>query len=374
MFKRMMALLLMMLLPVLASAEDFVPYEVFTFSAQLPETLRAPLSAHVPDASDVLSGAAIRHNGSEYSTYSYSALLLLDTSEGPRLLAAAQPEGLPWQINDFTHLLRSQRSVSVSIYKDEFSDAPLFSVDYAEANGVVSDLVTFYQLWQMTGHTDTGADVTITAKSGSIELTDSQGWLECQSAEGFWLDYMQDISAFPTSREEALALEARAESAYIATSLKAIMYAGGAHLRKGPTGSADSLGQYNNDVPMVFLGKQEKGAYFPWYQVRIGSTEGWMSSNYVSNQPSQHFPVPVGRTVDGCALYTALGDKQPAQQLAPGTTFHILTETDGMYHICIPQGDISWAVDVDGVYGYISAKGILTGASVSALDALEAAR
>ena len=42
-----------------------------------------------------------------------------------------------------------------------------------------------------------------------------------------------------------------------------------------------------------------------------------------------------------------------------------------MYHICIPQNEISWAVDMEGLYGYIPQEGTLTGASPSVLDALE---
>ncbi len=368
MCRRMISLLLALLMfsPVLA--EEFPPYQVTTFSGSLPERLKEPLGDWVVDESRILSSAAIQSNGGEYDEDCYSALVLLDTSEGARLLAAAQPEGLPWQVNDFTHLLRSRRNVSVSIYMDEYTRVPQFSVDYYAPGSLVSDLMHFYKLWQLTGHTDTSKGIIVTAASGIIELIDSQGRLECQSGEGFWMDYMMDISLFPTNRHEALAQESRAESASIASSLKAIMYAAGAHLRKGPTGNADSLGQYNTDVPMVFLGKQEKGAQWPWYQVRIGNTVGWMSSNYIHSEPSYR-PIPLGRTVQGCTLYSSAGEGHPVTQLAPGTTFHILTEYKGMYHICIPQDEITWQVDPEGIYGYIPTENVITGASVSALNA-----
>ena len=97
---------------------------------------------------------------------------------------------------------------------------------------------------------------------------------------------------------------------------------------------------------------------------------GWMSSNYVDLSPDYHFaPIPLGRTPEGCPLYACAKDKKPTAELAPGTTFHILAEYDGMYHICIPQGELTWAVDPDGTYGYIPKKNVLTGYSPSALDA-----
>jgi hypothetical protein len=121
---------------------------------------------------------------------------------------------------------------------------------------------------------------------------------------------------------------------------------------------------------MTFTGEQKSGTTFPWYQVQIGDTVGWMSSNYVGFAPDLGFmPIPLGRTLEGCSLYASARDKTPMAELAPGTTFHILTEYDGMYHICIPQGELSWAVDPDGTYGYIPKKNVLTGYSPSALDA-----
>lgn len=368
MLRRILILLMLIVLPLAALAEDNVPYEVFTFSASLPERLQEPLQPWVEDESRILSSAAIQSNGGDYAADCYAALVLVDAAEGTRLIAAAQPEGLPWQVEDFTHMLRRRQNVSVSIYMDEYTRVPCFSVDYPLPDGLMSDFLTFYTLWEMTGHTDTARGITVSITANGLEITDRQGYLECQAAQGFWLEYMKDISAFPTTRAEALAQEAQAESAIIASSLKAIMYAAGAHLRTGPTGSAESLGQYNMDVPMVYLGKQEKGAQWPWYQVRIGNTVGWMSSNYIHSEP-QHHPVPLGRTVYGCTLYATADDTQPVVRLEPGTTFHILTEYNGMYHICIPRGEISYAVDAEGTYGYIPIKNVLTGASPSALDA-----
>jgi len=369
MLRRCLLLLTLLLVPLAVLAEDFVPYEVFTFSGSLPERLKEPLSTLITDESRILSSAAIKSNGGDYADDWYAALILVDATEGARLRAAAEPEGLPWQVEDFTHLLRSRQDVSVSIYMDEYTRVPRLSVDYHVQGELISDLITFSDLWEITGHTDTARGMTVAVTSRGIEITDRQGYLECQAAQPFFLEYMDDIAALPVTRVEALAQEARAESAVIASSLKAIMYAAGAHLRTGPTGSANSLGQYNTDVPMVYLGKQEKGAQWPWYQVRIGETVGWMSSNYIHTEP-QHRAVPMGRNIYGCTLYAAADETQPIVRLLAGTTFHILTEYKGMYHICIPRGEISWAVDADGTYGYIPMVNVLTGASPSALDAL----
>ena len=64
--RALVLLMLLMMLPVISLADETVPYEVCTFSATLPEQLKAPLSALIPDETKVISGAAIKHNGYHY--------------------------------------------------------------------------------------------------------------------------------------------------------------------------------------------------------------------------------------------------------------------------------------------------------------------
>ena len=369
---RIIALLLALLLPCLALAEEIIPYEVFTFSASLPQPLKEPLSSLGPDETLVLSGAAIQHN--EYTgdgVVCYSAMALVQTGTGLRLYAAAQPAGQPWEVNDYTRLLRNNRNVSISVYQPEPNRIPQISIDYYTPDGLVSDLLVFWnsKLWCLNGHTAPG--VSIANEKGMIAVQDAAGQESFRCLEPYFLDYMADISAFPTSREETRFLAWLPDSAPYAAGMT--LYSVGANLRREPTGTSESLGKYARNVPMVYTGEQKHGTTWPWYQVRIGSTVGWMSGNYVADTPYCGYgPVPLGRTAEGCALYAAAGDKQPIAQLAPGTTFHILTEYRGMYHVCVPSGDISWAVDMDGLYGYVPVEGIMQGASPSALDARSA--
>lgn len=384
MLRRISALMMLLLmLPVISLADESTPYEMFTFSASLPERLKEPLSALIPDETQVISGAAIKHNGYHYgdspsSLDSYIAMVLVKTADGPRLYAAASVENLPWQVNDYTRFLRQTKNVYVSIYKPDTYRDPVFSVDYSVQGGIKSDLFTFRSnlLWCIDGHIDKGRGVTVRdAYPESIEMTDSSGSKAYYCTTPFYLDYMADISAYPITRDAAEAQAIAYETAAATDASINRVYASGAHLRKEPTGKSESLGVYAHNVPMTFTGEQKPGTTFPWYQVRIGNTLGWMSSNYVDPAPNIGFsPVPLGRTLKGCPLYASTKDKSPAEELAPGTTFHILTEYDGMYHICIPQGELTWAVDPDGTYGYIPKKDVLTGYSPSSLDAQENAK
>lgn len=383
MFRRILALMMivMMLSAALAQAENTPLYQVSTFAGRLPERLQEPLSTLISDETRIVSGAAIQHNSKFYeadeiaSWESYCAMLIVDTDEGLLLLAAAWVDGMPWQVDDFTRFLRRDENVSLSIYQPEPNQIPVFSVDYPDRTGMISDLMLFRgnQLWCLKGHINIGQNITISNELGMIAVTDESGHEKFRCRTPFFLNYMADITTFPTSRAEAQALTWLPNYSPFSTGM--LLYCQRANLRTEPTTKSESLGQYACNAPMVFTGEQKQGVSWPWYQVQIGGTVGWMSGNYVDDEPDLGFsPVPMGRTLVGRCLYAHPGDAQPLQPVEPGTTFHILTEYQGMYHICIPQGEISWEVDQDGVYGYISKEDILTGYSLSALDALENAR
>ena len=383
MLKRLLALLMLLMLPVTAPAENTPEYQVFTFAGTLPDRLIEPLGDMISPDAHILSGAAIQHNGYHVSGNDspatldcISALVLVNTDDGLHLYAAAQPEGLPWEVSDYTHFLRQGTTVSVGIYQPESNRIPMFSVDYGVQGGTMSDLFIFRHnmLWCINGHINTANGTSIAVYTDSLSLKDNAGYQEYVSCRGFWLDYMESIDEFPATRSELETMEDAAHTAIASNAVAGLAYAQDVHLRAEATAKSESLGQYNQNVPVVLLGEKINGTNYPWLKVRIGNTEGWMSSNYIYDTYLQPCPVPLGRTVDGCAMYADLDGAQPISQLEPGTTFHVLTEVNGMYHICIPQGEISWEVDVDGTYGYIFTADALTGYSPSALDALENAR
>ena len=383
MFRRILALMMIaMMLPAALAEEAASPYQLTTFSGRLPEELQQPLSVMISDETRIISGAAIQYTSNAReadepgSWDSYSAMLIVDTDEGPLLLAATWVDGMPWQVNDFTRMLRREENVSLSIYQPGMYRTPMFSVDYPGPDGLISDLMIFRgnRLWQLTGHIDEAAGLQIFVDLGAATIHEGSRQDFFQCAEPFWMDYLADVSDFPTTREDAETLDKAAASIFVSNEASGRGYTVGSHLRSEATAKSESLGMYARDIPLVRTGEEKPGTQLPWYQVRIGDTVGWMSANYVRSGPELDYPVPLGRTLDGRPLYAQPGDEWPLMQLEPGDTFHVLTEYNGMYHICIPQSELSWAVDRDGVYGYIPVAGVLTGYSPSALDALEAAQ
>lgn len=392
MYKRIICLLMALLLtPIMALAEETPVYQTFQLGSELPEILKEPLAPCWSTDARLISGAAIQHNSIHLladepgSRSSYSALLLADLPDSLHLLCAAWVDGSPWQVNDFSRFLRRSEKVSIGVYQPEPNRIPQFRVDYAMENGSISDLMIFRgnRLWHLSGHLDESAGLVLEIGLDSITVTDPQGKDMYVCAEGYWMDYLEDIAPLPTSRADAETLAASAESIFVSNTAAGRAYTNGANLRLEPTQASASLGMYNAGTPLTLLGDEVQGKQYPWLHVRIGSTEGWMSRNYLIEQAVQDYPLPMGRTAASCPLYASPEESEASMVLPAGTTFHILTETQGLYHVCIPAVaadagyqfvDISWEAARDGLYGYIPTEYVLTGAGVSALDALEAAQ
>ena len=138
----------------------------------------------------------------------FTAMVLVTTENGPRLYAAAWVENLPWQVNDYTRFLRQTKNVYISLYKPDLHTVPVYSVDYSVQGGIKSDLFTFFcnELWCMRGHIDKCSGVNVMNHFGEVERTEGVAFKEYLCDDPFFLDYMQDISAFPITREAAEAL------------------------------------------------------------------------------------------------------------------------------------------------------------------------
>lgn len=346
----------------------------YLFQDELPAQLAAPLSEWGYVHARALSGAAIEEPGDhppmpdEPGSYpSFSALMLLDVAGKVELVGAAWVEGQPWQVVSFgTRLLRRTTNLSMGIVECPGLERPALAVSYWN-HPQCSDLFAFTgnRMWQMVGYRT--SDLIISTAEPSIITIDESGQQEMYPLpKHYWAEYMTSIDEYPTTLAECEALAAPdTDSEWYHTD--------GANLRAEPTQHSQSLGLYQMNVPLRFSGEQKPGSQWPWYHVRIGYTEGWMSAQYVT--PGLAWPapaLPVGRALNNCEMYTQLGDAAPASQLAAGTDFHILAETsDGWRHICIPAGKLTGEMDLSGTYGYVHRDDMLTGASVAALDAQE---
>lgn len=209
----------------------------------------------------------------------------------------------------------------------------------------------------------TGAGIEINVDQGCLAVSEyGEGgdllYRETMLKPQIPLLHLMDMSAFPTTVEACQALEylAAPEGYGVACSV---------HLRAQTSSRSADLGKYNAGTLVEILGMAD-GDPFDWYKVRIGSVEGYMSSNYVdyngsvcAMHPFGWGTLPVGEAVENTQLKTGKGlfgtglFAGTVQELPAGTRMHLLAERGDWLHVMIPSGEIGWMMDTNGVDGYV---------------------
>ena len=171
---------------------------------------------------------------------------------------------------------------------------------------------------------------------------------------------------FPRSAEEI----ERYVSAHQPQLAQGEAYISAVNLREQPTGSSRSLGVYSAKVQVL---DSSPGKEYPWYQVRIGETEGWVSGAYLinSSEDVRYYGVEEKTTsfarADGeTALRISPGGAQKGV-LSPGTMVHVISENEGWLHVLVPEEKIAPRVSWRGTYGYVRSDEVTQGATLAEL-------
>ena len=183
-----------------------------------------------------------------------------------------------------------------------------------------------------------------------------------------YLDYI-DASAFPTSAEECCAAGGYAipEGYGISSEVR---------LRERTSTRSASLGEYKQGTLVEVL-EELPGDPYPWYHVRIGHMEGYMCSLYVDYPGSvsgmgllkQPPALPIAQARRDVELKEGTGWFSRVTAYAPeGTAMHVLAERDGWLHVMIPNGEIGYLMDVDGVSGYVKKSEVTIKANTLSLE------
>lgn len=147
-------------------------------------------------------------------------------------------------------------------------------------------------------------------------------------------------------------------------------YITGVNLRERATGESPSWGAYNARVNVL---GEKPGKLAPWVNVRVGNIDGWVSGDYLHRQgigdqmhvySTAAMVHPVGRVKTETAFLHALNG-EAVMQLKPDTYVHVLGERDGWLHVIVPRGEITWQTDWDGTYGFVRAKDVTVGVSMT---------
>ena len=130
----------------------------------------------------------------------------------------------------------------------------------------------------------------------------------------------------------------------------------GVNLRKEATGKSPSLGKYDFALA-EFLGEKE-GAEVPWAHVRIGETEGWVSSRYLRRSVTEisesvsWLAMKIGGVDGETTLYDTL-DSASGKTISLPCCMYILADCGSRYHVLIPSTGFGWPIDWNGTYGYV---------------------
>jgi len=145
----------------------------------------------------------------------------------------------------------------------------------------------------------------------------------------------------------------------------------GVHLRQKTSSRSKDLGTFKSGTLIKVLGT-EPGDPFPWYHVQIGSLEGYMASNYVSDGSdfSHQYTLPIAMALAKTTLEEHTGWFAPdLLTLNPGETMHVLAEYGNWYYVCVPrEGSAGLLMDVDGIYGYVLADQVRIGTTTLGLE------
>jgi len=147
-----------------------------------------------------------------------------------------------------------------------------------------------------------------------------------------WVEYMDSIADFPTNEEDAKRISEASFKRFEGTDL-ALVY--GAKLREKPSASSKKLGEIGNGT-LVRVLDQKAGAEHPWYHVRFGEQEGWISGNYVKFPSDREFGVApwamrlsLVRTTEECTLRTSPNPQaESAMELPKDAPMHVMMDTE----------------------------------------------
>lgn len=168
------------------------------------------------------------------------------------------------------------------------------------------------------------------------------------------LAYLTDLSIYPKTEQEMTAL---AQSSFDPFQGWAVIF--GANLRTRPTGRSDSLGKLQVAV-LAKIVSQQSGNVDPWYQVRIGDLEGWVSGSYVctiQNDPCMYTlslqGLQHGSLSQECGLYSS-PNGQMKQGLSAGQPVQILLRrNDGWLYVTAPKNGDPFFMDTSAPMGWI---------------------
>lgn len=343
-------------------------WTVETFEGALPAELEVPLAGSAFAGDAVIRGARMTERYQTSGRLAQDVALLALDHEGTAMLAALVWDN-GWQVRPVSEtFLRKGQDFGITVLSDEAWPGSLercfLAVTYGEEAYLLTGGLSPWELIYYQRLDGQGGGTMIRYDLGTVEV---QTLGEVLPKKAYWTDtgfllpvYAECISAddYPVTRD---ALEAWSAAHPLALA-QGEGYASGANLRQKATGSSHSLGMLTKTRVAVL--ESAPGRDLPWYHVRIGGVEGWVSGNYCAT-PGNLFKneqdayreanlmTPVAQVRGETPLLSAPGGAQQVA-LPAGTLVHVLAEDSDWLLVNVPAGEMTWQEDwASGTVGFI---------------------
>lgn len=332
-----------------------------TFEEDAPQAVRSLMDGHGLGDARCVCGAALEvepmagAGNVDGLLFTSSALMVVERGGAYALVGLRwEPGGSNARVEDFGALgLPLGEGCAVSPLWDENTRLCDFELLLPTEGGEERWRLGCHRIsgWQVREYTDTAGRRTAFALSGGVEMDGERFVVPVKT----WLAERTRLDSLPLTADEARWLEEESRAAFEGTDLCLIW---GVNLRTEPTSRSRSLGMYHVALAQV-LG-QEPGTEVPWYHVRVGETEGYVSGRYVAFPADwanfvrrASVPCPVAET-DGGPLMADMDGGGAPYTLEAGRRLLVLAETeDGWLHVFVPEDEPDGTLDQPGTYGYL---------------------
>lgn len=354
---------------------------VTTFEEDIPDVLRQALDAGGYMEYESYCGAMIEWAAkkSSHSAHDQNTALIAVEKNGARtLLGLMLYDAAPDPITDLGEKsLLQNRPFRISVTGEDKLTSRAFVIVYPRAEGGEERYEIWYSpQWMVRGYRAedaNGAGVQITSQysengfrvhalpsapeNPALDYMPEEDSTYYTAYVPLWLERMDSITDYPTSEADAIRI---ANDSWMPFAQGGLAMLSGVNLREKPTTSSKSLGMYNAGTLVHVLGEQP-GLHAPWYHVQVGHVEGYVSGVYLHYPQTSGFdialwsgPLPIVRADDPLVLRQSPNmQSQAITEFPAATRMHVLTETNGWYHVIAPEGALPWNMDVNGTSGYV---------------------
>lgn len=363
--------------------EDEHPRVLTEFYHATPPELVDVLKHPMLEGWTVISGATIAfdHQEDADAVLAGEGMIALGQNE-KRILCAINRQEDEWHVTPISRTALPDGCDPIITRKDPMSVLHANRFLIAWENDLYQDVVM--EVWPVIRNNE------MTAFLHSCRFTDASTKIQYQMRESTDIIVLTTIDP-ETQTEKAqnlnnytlpillpyLDITTMLEAAKDPASVEAMVFSeeiivcSGVHLRKEATTHSKDQGILMAGTLATKLGTQ-KGKDAPWYHVKIGLLEGYVSGVYVDEIPcyGRTSSLPVAITTEDATLVENTGLFAPkVAEVSSGTSMHIIMEQGNWYYVCIPQTQPAgmW-MDPDGTYGYIKADQVQIGSSLLQLE------